>query len=169
MSYKFENVSYDHKKAITDIFNYYVVNSFAAYPTSPVGDALFDRFYDMSSGYPFKVITYNTKEIVGFAFLHPYHLADSFSKTAEITYFILPDHTGKGLATKILNLFISIGKKQGIMNLLANISSLNEGSINFHKKNGFVECGRFKNIGHKFNKDFDVVWMQLNINEYHPK
>lgn len=69
------------------------------------------------------------------------------------------------LVTQILKQFIIEGKELGISNLLANISSLNEGSINFHKKHGFRECGRFKNIGRKFEKDFDVIWMQLYLNE----
>lgn len=165
MSYTFEDITIEHQKSIIEIFNYYVVNSFAAYNTVPLGEEIFERFHKMSEGYPFKVIKYNENDIVGFAFLHPYHPADSFSKTAEITYFILPEHTGKGLASEILNLFIREGKKKGITNFLANISSLNEGSINFHKKHGFTECGRFRNIGRKFEKDFDVVWMQLKINE----
>lgn len=161
MSYKFENVSIEHKNAIIEIFNYYVLNSFAAYPTVPAGDEIFERFNNNSGRYPFKVIMHNDKDIVGFALLRPYHPADSLSKTAEITYFILPEHTGKGLATKILNQFIDEAKTKGIENLIASISSLNEVSINFHIKHGFTECGRFKKAGRKFDKDFDIVWMQL--------
>ena len=164
MSYHFEDISADHRNSIVDIFNYYVINSFAAFPSVPVGNEIFERFKNMAGGYPFKVINFNGKEIVGFAFLHPYHPADSLLKTAEITYFILPGHTGKGLASEILYNFIDECRKREITNLLASISSLNEGSINFHKKHGFTECGRFKNIGRKFDKNFDVVWMQLNIN-----
>jgi phosphinothricin acetyltransferase len=44
--------------------------------------------------------------------------------------------------------------------LLANVSSRNEASLNFHLKNGFVECGRFKDVGTKFGEYFDVVWLQ---------
>ena len=162
-SYKFEDLRQEHKPEIVRIFNYYVENSFAAYSTVPLGDEIFDRFHDMADGFPFIVISYNATEIVGFAFLHPYHAADSFSKTVEITYFIMPEHTGKGLASKILDRFKMQAKELGISVILANISSSNEGSINFHRKHGFVECGRFSKIGRKFNKDFDVVWMQLNM------
>jgi len=48
----------------------------------------------------------------------------------------------------------------GVETLLANISSLNEVSLNFHLKHGFKECGRFQRIGKKFDRDFDVIWMQ---------
>ncbi|MGD0951544.1 MAG: hypothetical protein ABR985_03985 [Methanotrichaceae archaeon] len=51
----------------------------------------------------------------------------------------------------------------GIVTVLASISSLNQASLAFHKKNGFVECGRFVGIGRKMGKGFDVVWMQRMV------
>jgi L-amino acid N-acyltransferase YncA len=44
--------------------------------------------------------------------------------------------------------------------LLARISSLNEESIHFHRNNDFTECGRFRKIGRKKDREFDVVYMQ---------
>jgi L-amino acid N-acyltransferase YncA len=51
----------------------------------------------------------------------------------------------------------------GIASILACISSLNPGSISFHRNNGFVECGRFIGIGRKLGQEFDVVWMQRMV------
>jgi len=48
----------------------------------------------------------------------------------------------------------------GITTILASISSLNEGSLAFHQKNGFRECGRFRDIGVKKGRSFDGIWMQ---------
>lgn len=48
-------------------------------------------------------------------------------------------------------------------NLLASISSRNEQSLAFHRKRGFVECGRLRDVGVKFGKSFDVVWMQKRV------
>jgi len=45
----------------------------------------------------------------------------------------------------------------------AHISSLNEGSIRFHLRHGFTECGRFRRVGRKRGQDFDMVWMQLTL------
>lgn len=84
----------------------------------------------------------------------------TFSRTAEVTYFIHPDYTGKGLGKKLLGFLEKGAVEKGITNILANISSLNPRSIDFHKKNGFVECGRFKNVGRKKGQLFDTVWMQ---------
>jgi phosphinothricin acetyltransferase len=45
----------------------------------------------------------------------------------------------------------------------ANISSRNEGSIRFRSNSAFRECGRFRRVGRKFRRAFDIVWMQLHL------
>ncbi len=163
MSYSFEEMADRHRTAVIDIFNYYVLNSFAAYPGESVGYEFFDRFLDMARGYSAIVIKDDVETIVGFAFLHPYRPGSTFRRVAEITYFIRPEHTGKGIGTMILERFKLAAMEHGIDTILANISSRNEASLRFHRKHGFDECGRFRRIGKKFGEDFDVVWMQLNL------
>jgi len=163
MTYTFEDLSDQHRSAVTDIFNYYIANSFAAYPESPVGYEVFDRFLEMAGGYPAVVVKDETGAVVGFAFLHPYRRDSTFRRTAEFTAFILPGHTGQGLGTQILERFVEQAREGGIATLLANISSRNAPSLRFHRKKGFRECGRFRRVGRKFGADFDVVWMQLEL------
>ncbi|HML26634.1 MAG TPA: N-acetyltransferase family protein, partial [Methanomethylovorans sp.] len=99
----------------------------------------------------------------GFGMLRPHNPMPAFSHTAEITYFIRPELTGKGLGSQMLEYLVTEGKKRGISNVLASISSLNEGSIRFHQKNGFIECGRFRKVARKKDIFFDIVWMQKDI------
>jgi len=47
-----------------------------------------------------------------------------------------------------------------LTSILASVSSLNQGSVNFHLKNGFTECGRFRDVGRKKGETFDVVYFQ---------
>ena len=163
MTYNLERMSNHHRTEVIDIFNYYIANEFAAYPEEPVGYDLFDRFLEMTQGYPSVVVEDNSGAVVGFAFLRPYHLASTFRRTAMITYFIMPEHTGKGLGTRILERFVQEARAMAIETILANASSRNEGSLRFHRRNGFRECGRFRRVGTKFGEDFDVVWMQLDL------
>ncbi|MEJ1730175.1 GNAT family N-acetyltransferase, partial [Escherichia coli] len=74
-----------------------------------------------------------------------------------------PQHTGKGLGTKALKRLEEDALKVGIKTILANISSMNSRSIDFHKKNGFVECGRFQKIITKMGTPFDIIWMQKTL------
>lgn len=161
-NFVFREVRNSDAEAITEIFNHFVENSFAAYPEEKMGLELYERLKNMASGYPFYIVEINNK-VIGFGLLRSFYHSNAFKRAAEITYFILPEFTGKGLGKQFLDILEKEGKKLGVDTILANISSKNEQSINFHLKYGFKECGRFVKVGKKFDKDFDVIYMQRFI------
>lgn len=163
MEYSVVPLSSDHREPVIDIFNYYVENSFAAYPETKVPYQAFDMFLQLSSGFPTGGIKDESGRVVGFGMLRSHNPMPAFSQTAEVTYFIHPDHTGKGLGKILLDFLEKGAAERGIINILAGISSFNSGSIRFHQKNGFAECGRFRQVGKKLGKEFDVVWMQKRL------
>lgn len=160
MSVQLEPMTREVREPVVDIFNHYIANSFAAYPDRKMPYEAFDMLQKMSDGYPTVVAKDETGSVVGFGLLRPYNPFPTFSATAEITYFVKAGYTNKGLGGLMLEDLMKKAKAKGISAILANISSLNDSSINFHKKNGFVECGRFQKIGKKNGQIFDVVWMQ---------
>lgn len=160
MRFFLESISSDDRESVIDIFNHYVENSFAAYPESAVPYEFFDILLQMAHGYPIVAAKDEHGKTMGFGMLRAHNPIPTFSQTAEITYFIKPEYTGKGLGTSILQYLVEEGIKKNITSILANISSLNERSIAFHKKHGFKECGRFQGICKKKGQVFDVVWMQ---------
>lgn len=162
MNYSIREVVDGDRESVISIFNYFIENSMAAYSDKKVSDELFDYFKNNSVSNCFYVIEYKN-EIVGFSSLRKHHRADTFNRTCELTYFILPDYTRLGVGSKLLEIMIKNARDNGIETLLASISSHNERSLRFHEKHGFKECGRFERVGNKFGKDFDIVWMQKFI------
>lgn len=163
MEYLISPISNDERESIIDIFNYYIENSFAAFPEHKFPYQAFDMLLQMSKEYPTGVLKNKDGKVIGFGMLHAHNPMPTFSRTAEVTYFIHPDYTGKGLGKMLLDFLEKLAIEKGIFNILANISSLNSGSIKFHKKNGFVECGHFKEVGKKNGQIFDTVWMQKKL------
>ncbi len=163
MDFNLEQVTSEDGKAIIDICNYYVENTFAAYPENKAPYEFFEILMNMSQGYPFLVAKDEKSRVLGFGFLHPHNPMPAFSRTAEITYFISPEHTRSGIGKKMLDRLLAEAGTMGITSILASISSLNEPSMAFHKKNGFRECGRFIGVGRKKGRNFDVVWMQRMV------
>jgi len=160
MEYSIIPIANEDRESIIDIFNYYVENSFAAYPEKKFSYQAFDMFLQMSNGFPTGSIRDPNDRIVGFGMLRTHNPMPTFSRTAEVTYFIHPDHTGKGLGKLLLGFLEKGAFEKGITNILANISSLNPRSIEFHQKNGFIECGRLRKVAKKNGQEFDTVWMQ---------
>ena len=160
MEYSISPITDKDREPIIDIFNYYVENSFAAYPESKLPYQAFDMFMQMSKNLPTATIKDQNGKALGFGMLRTYNPMPAFSHTVEITYFIDAEYTGKGLGKVLLGFLEKEGRKKGIATILANISSVNDGSINFHKNNGFIECGCFRKVGIKNGKLFDSIWMQ---------
>jgi phosphinothricin acetyltransferase len=162
MKIRFEKMGEGDREAVIDLFNYYIENSFAAYPETKVPYAFFDQFLRMTEGYPAMTVRdeHENERIIGFAFLRPIHPLSEFQRAAEITYFIEPGYTGQGIGSRILERITGEAKRKGIDTILANVSSLNESSLRFHERHGFAECGRFRRVAKKKGQDLDVVWMQ---------
>jgi phosphinothricin acetyltransferase len=148
---------------IVAIFNHYVEHGFAAYPEQPLDRSFFDFMKKIIYGDAFFGIETAEKKMAGFAFLKRYHAYPAFNRVAEVGYFILPEHTRKGLGKRLLDRLENAARTLGIDTLLANISSLNQPSQAFHEKHGFRECGRFERISRKFGRDVDIVWTQKFI------
>jgi phosphinothricin acetyltransferase len=165
MDYTLEKMTARHRKPVIDVFNHFAENSFAAYNEHAVGYSFFDVFLNMANGYPAVVARTGAGEVVGFGFLSAFHNAPSFGRSACVSYFILPEHTRRGIGKQMLRRFEKEAAEQGIVHLLAHISSRNPDSLAFHRKNGFVECGRFSDVGEKFGKSFDMVWVQKRLGE----
>jgi phosphinothricin acetyltransferase len=163
MLYEFLPLEDADRTAIAAIFNYFVEHSFAAYPEETVGEDFLDWLLAMSKGYPSLCVKTEAGEVVGFGFLHAYHPAESFRRTAEITYFLLPEHTRHGVGERMLDHFIREARALGIDNLLASVSSRNEPSLRFYAKAGFERCGELFAVGRKSGRDFGVVWFQKRI------
>jgi phosphinothricin acetyltransferase len=162
-SFVFSPLNPADRKEVIDLFNYYIEQSFAAYPEQKVPYEFFSLFLEASRNYPAVIAKSPDGTVAGFALLRAHNPVQAFRHTAEITYFIRPDLTGKGLGSRMLRYLETAGKSQGITTILASISSLNEGSIRFHVQHQFTECGRFVKVGMKKGVIFDTIWMQKFI------
>jgi len=114
MDYRLEPVSIEDGDQIIDIFNYYVENSFAAYPESKVPDEFFGSYLNLTQGYPFLVAKNmgaksSASEVCA---LQPFV---NLFWAAEITNFISPEHTGIGIGQQILDSLLDQAKRMGIV------------------------------------------------------
>lgn len=164
MIIRFEKLGEKHKKPVMEIYNYYVKTSTAAFPETPQPEDMFERFLNAAKGYPaYAVIEGEEDKVIAFCMIHAYYPHTSFAATAALTYFIHSDFVGKGIGSQCLEKLEAEAIQMGITNLVADISSENEGSINFHRQHGFKMVGELNGIGNKFGRDFGIVLMQKKL------
>jgi len=145
-----------------EVFNFFVHNSYASYSEIELEPEFFQQLRECALAI---IVLEVDHKIVGFAYIKPYLAYKNCQLSGVLTYFILPLYTGKGFGAMMLDKLLEAAKRINMKHLLAHISSRNEQSLRFHKKHGFVECGRFNDIGTKFGHTFDVVWMQKAVDQ----
>jgi phosphinothricin acetyltransferase len=150
----------DHEK-ILEVVNSFVKDSFAAYSDEYYSSSTVDEWSRNAKVF---LVLEAAGKVVGFGFVASYKPHKSCKHVGVLTYFILSEYTGKGIGTKLINELISKGRDLGVTNYLAHISSRNEQSLNFHKKHGFQEVGRFKDMSVKLGESIDMVWVQKQFN-----
>ena len=157
-----EKMSEEHRNEIMDIYNYYAENSMSAYSEKKLPYDYYNRFLEMTGGYPAYALKSDNR-VAGFCFIRAYNPFPAFKATAEITYFLPKDFSGKGIGKLALDRLETDAAEMGINTLLASITSENIPSLKFHEKYGFTVCGRFSGIGKKFGRSFDIVWMEKKL------
>ncbi|MDD1651704.1 MAG: N-acetyltransferase family protein [Methanomicrobiales archaeon] len=153
-------VRQEDRDAVVCIFNHSVKESQAAFPDQPVEPAFFDV---MLNGAHASYVADEGGRVVGCGVLRPLLPFPAFAGTAAVTLFLVPSHVRQGLGSRLMEALTGDARRLGIHTLVAQISSGNRGSISFHARQGFSECGRIPDAGCRFGEPFDLVLMRRSL------
>ncbi|MEO0635244.1 MAG: N-acetyltransferase family protein [Pseudomonadota bacterium] len=104
--------------------------------------------------------------IIGFAYAGPHKPRSGYRFTVESSIYLASRARRRGVGTALLKGIIAASERAGFRQMVAVIGdSANAGSILLHAKCGFEEVGVFKNVGRKFDRWLDVVFMQRSLGD----
>ena len=112
-------------------------------------------------------------EIVGYAYAGTFKGRKAYDWSVETTIYVREDKKGGGYGKKLYLELEERLKKQNILNMYACIAytdnedgHLTNNSMQFHEHMGFRLIGTFKKCGYKFDKGYDMIWMEKFIGEH---
>ncbi len=148
--------------SILDIYNDAVLHTTASYDYEPrsLGDriAWFRKHEDQ--GLPVFVALDEGRGIVGWSSLSAYHDRPGYRFTVENSIYVSASDRGRGIGRLLMAPLLTSARTLGLHAIIAVIDADNEPSIRLHRRSGFVEVGRFKEVGFKFNRWLDVIYME---------
>jgi L-amino acid N-acyltransferase YncA len=148
---------------INDIYNHYVVNSTCTYQMEP--EKMEDRarwFAAHGVKHPVTVVEVDGN-VLGWGSLSKFHQRAAYQNTVENSIYIYHEQRRKGLGAAILTDQIRRARETGHHTILAIIDADQVGSIGLHEKFGFARAAHLKQLGFKFGRWLDVVYMQLML------
>lgn len=155
---------------ILEIYAPYVTNTVISFEYEvPSLEEFTERIRKTQKTYPYLVAEYQG-EILGYAYTNPFVGRAAYAWAAETTIYVKENQKKKGIGKKLYHAIEEISKLQNILNLNACIGYpetedeyLNKNSVEFHKHLGYRFVGEFYQCGYKFNRWYNMVWMEKII------
>lgn len=153
----------DDLLAINDIYNHYVLNSTCTYKLEPETPA--DRVKWFAAHGPAHPVTVAelAGRVAGWGSLSKYHPRAAYAKTVENSVYVHHEFQRRGIGSAILGDLIERGRVLQHRTIIAAIDGDQFGSIALHGRFGFVKVGHMRELGFKFGRWLDVVYMQLML------
>ncbi|MDR9457676.1 MAG: N-acetyltransferase family protein [Salegentibacter sp.] len=100
-----------------------------------------------------RLLAENNNSIIGWVALSPVSARQVYSGVCEVSLYVHPEHSGRGVGRALLRSIIAQSEKNKIWTLQAGIFPENKASIALHTSEGFREVGYREKIGKR-----DGVW-----------
>jgi phosphinothricin acetyltransferase len=150
--------------AIVDITNHAILHTTALWTNTPAtlesrGTWWRDR---VATGFPVLVAEEGGK-VLGFASYGTFRPFEGYLHSVEHSVYVATEAHGRGLGRALLASVIAHAQAAGKHVMIGAIEADNSVSLRLHASLGFVETGRLNEVGRKFDRWLDLVFMQLML------
>jgi phosphinothricin acetyltransferase len=147
---------------LTEIYNHYIVNTPITFDLKPVTVEERARWFEEHAGTARHrlFVAEIERTIVGWAGTGSFRDRAAYDTSVEMTVYCAPDATRRGIGASMYRVLFDALKNEDINRLLAGITLPNDASVRLHRRFGFTDVGVFTECGRKFDRYWDVVWME---------
>lgn len=128
-----------------------------------------DRIKNTLKKYPYLIAEYSG-EIIGYAYASVFNPRAAYNRSCEVSIYINSSFHKMGVGRALYNALENLLAKQGVLNVNACVAYtegedefLTNNSVKFHQAMGFALAGKLHKCGYKFNRWYDIVWMEKHI------
>ena len=152
----------DDLAGLTEIYNHYVLTSPATFDLEPF--AVEDRrewlAHYAETGRHRLLVAVEGGQVLGYATSSRWRPKPAYDSTVETTVYVRPDATGRGVGRLLYERLFNELDREEVHRAVAGVVPPNEPSLRLHRAFGFREVGRFSEVGYKFGRYLDVVWLE---------
>lgn len=157
---------------LVEIYAYYILDTAVSFEYEvPSISEFTNRIEKISRKYPYLVCEIDGK-VVGYVYAGTYSGRTAYNWTVTTSIYLDKEYRRRGIGTMLYKELEERLKKQGIINLLAGVAYCEEedeylthDSIKFHTEQGYKKVAHMETVGKKFDRWYDLIWMQKKIGE----
>ena len=156
---------------LAEIYAYYVECTAVSFEYEAPGAEEFGRrIAAVCARYPYYVAESGGR-VIGYAYAHAFIERAAYDRAAELTVYLDPQARRQGAGRALYEALEAALVKMSVTNVYAcigvpteeNDPYLNGDSPAFHRRMGFTLAGTFRRCGRKFDRWYDMIWMEKCI------
>ncbi len=113
-----------------------------------------------AQGYPVLVAEGPGGSVLGYATFGDFRPWPGYRHTVEHSVYIHADARGQGLGAALMEPLFGLAAGLGKHVMVAGIDAANSASIQLHERLGFERVGTLREVGTKFSRWLDLMFMQ---------
>ncbi|HEX4058808.1 MAG TPA: GNAT family N-acetyltransferase [Galbitalea sp.] len=152
--------------SVREIYNHYVLNSSVTFDEKPQTLVALRKKFAAGEKLrmPFLVAQSPSGQLLGAAWVYPWQGNSANRRSVELSVYLGPAATGRGLGSALLERLLADSQAAGIKQVVAVIADRGaDASIQLHKKLGFKESGRMGKVGFKFDRWLGTVTLTKSL------
>jgi phosphinothricin acetyltransferase len=148
--------------AILAIYNHIVATSTAIYRDEPTTLEERAAWFSARRAAGFPVLVAERRgEVLGFASYGEFRGAfPGYRHTVEHSVHVGEAARGLGVGAALMGHLLDCAREAGVHAMVGAIDADNAGSLRFHEKLGFAACAHFHEVGRKFGRWLDLVFVE---------
>jgi len=115
-----------------------------------------------SQGYPV-LVARDACGVLGYASFGDFRAWPGYRFTVEHSVHVRADGRGRGIGTVLVTELIGRAAALGKHVMIGGVDADNTASIRFHQRLGFEQAGRLREVGYKFERWLDLVFLQRRL------
>jgi L-amino acid N-acyltransferase YncA len=155
----------DDLDAIAEIYAHYVRTSVATFELDPPNWDEWRLRFDSITGVdlPF-IVTERVGAVAGYAYCAPWKTRPAYRSTVEDSVYVAPRAVGQGCGTELMRELLRASAGRGIREVIAVIADTGDpASVELHRRFGFTDAGRLRNVGYKHDRFVDTLLLQRTL------
>ncbi|HSJ78681.1 MAG TPA: GNAT family N-acetyltransferase [Erythrobacter sp.] len=151
-------------QAVCDIYAFHVAHGTATFDTAaPDVAAWAEKIAAVTErGWPF-LVAKRDGVVLGYSYATQFRDRAAYARTCENSIYVAADARGGGVGSALLAALVAAAQTVGFEQMIAVIGGGEPASVALHGKCGFVHAGRMRNVGFKFGRRLDTVYMQRDL------
>ncbi len=151
--------------ALLAIYEKYISTSITFETEVPTVTDFAGRIRDITAVYPYLLLSDGGKA-VGYAYAHRARERAAYDWYAELSVYLDPACTGRGLGKKLYGLLMDLLAMQGVRTAMGCVTLPNPASEALHASLGFRLAGVSYKAGYKDGAWHDVGWFEKPLGSY---